>query len=361
MNEVKPDKMDPDVVNAWVLAWFAAETGQPIEKLQETKQENYLENGQIDSLQFVNLITAIEKELGVIFVDEDLKDESIKTIDGVVEKIAGKQLKVLGSNKQEAKISSPALEQELYDALGQLGITTGDELFIHSDISAFLLMNSHVPGGDIRQVLVDTLRQAVGNSGTLIMPTFTYSFCRKQIFDHKQSPSTVGALTEYFRHLPGVLRTIDPIFSVAVQGPRSKEYMTQGKDSFGAGSIFGLLYERNVKLLLLGAPLLSVTMIHFAEQRAGVPYRYFKNFSGTVHLDGKSFEDERRYYVRDLDMSIVYDTSTLQENLYQNGALREKRAGTTNIMTIPSKDYVDMIEKNLRNNKRFLGSFKEKA
>lgn len=31
------------------------------------------------------------------------------------------------------------------------------------------------------------------------MPTFTYSFCKNEIYDKLNSKSTVGVLTEYFR------------------------------------------------------------------------------------------------------------------------------------------------------------------
>ncbi|WP_089503411.1 AAC(3) family N-acetyltransferase [Campylobacter pinnipediorum] len=49
-----------------------------------------------------------------------------------------------------------------------------------------------------------------------MMPTFTYSFCDRDIYDKEKSKSKVGILGEFFRKLKGVYRTDDPIFSFAV-------------------------------------------------------------------------------------------------------------------------------------------------
>ena len=101
--------------------------------------------------------------------------------------------------------------------------------------------------------LVDVLKECVGKNGTIIMPTFTYSFCKGEVFDVDNSKSTVGILTEHFRSLPAVKRTQQPIFSCAVYGKKQEYYLNVSKDSFGKGSIFEKLHKDNGKILFLGA------------------------------------------------------------------------------------------------------------
>lgn len=39
----------------------------------------------------------------------------------------------------------------------------------------------------------------IGKNGTLIMPVFSYSFCKNEIYDKLYSKGKVGVLNEFFR------------------------------------------------------------------------------------------------------------------------------------------------------------------
>jgi len=86
------------------------------------------------------------------------------------------------------------------------------------------------------------MQEWLGEEGTLLVPTFTYSLTRQACFDRATSPSEVGLMTEQFRTLPGVARTRDPIFSVAVWGAGRDEVIAAGgHDCFGEESPFAWL------------------------------------------------------------------------------------------------------------------------
>jgi aminoglycoside 3-N-acetyltransferase len=146
------------------------------------------------------------------------------------------------------------------------------------------------------------------------LPTFTYSFCKGEAFDLRNTPSAVGSLTEYFRKLAGTERTRDPIFSFALRGDR--DYLNISNICFGQGSVFDKLYRNGAKIVLLGTNIGNgMTFIHYAERKHGVPYRYDKAFRGTVVNDGAAKEEEFEYYVRKLDVPSIISPTILQEFL----------------------------------------------
>lgn len=95
-------------------------------------------------------------------------------------------------------------------ALKELGINKGDMLCVHTNFTQFgkILPKKDEFLHQIKEILCDL----IGQDGTLIIPTFTYSFCKNLVFDKKNSKGVVGVFGEYFRHLDGVWRTNDPIF-----------------------------------------------------------------------------------------------------------------------------------------------------
>ena len=190
-----------------------------------------------------------------------------------------------------------------------------------------------VVAGETRAQKLSTLVRGMLDSvpdGVLILPTFSYSFCRDEPFDVEHTPSAVGVLPEYFRQLPQVRRTPEPIFSTAVHGhlPPAWErrlFAVGDKDCFGDESVFALLLEADAKLVFLGVAPTACTFIHHVEQSEGVAYRYFKEFRGLVRRDGASRRVTARYYVRDLDSDVETFLVPLVDALRAGGALAELR------------------------------------
>jgi aminoglycoside 3-N-acetyltransferase len=213
-------------------------------------------------------------------------------------------------------------------ALTELGVAADDTLFVHSGLKGALRLAGATREEKL-QTLTDGLRESVPG-GLLILPTFTYSFTEDEPYDRAQSPSTVGVLTEHFRTLPGVRRTADPLFSCALLGdlpaPWEERLMAAGdSDSFGEHSIFAMLEEVDAQLLFLGVDFEMCTFVYRVEQRLQVPYRYFKDFSGTV-VDGAQRTDvTARYYVRDLESDVVNSFTPLAESLLARGDARVTR------------------------------------
>ena len=83
----------------------------------------------------------------------------------------------------------------------------------------------------------------IGPKGTLVFPTFSIDKTmentlnnKKYIFNPNTTPSTVGKITEVFRTLPDVKRSLHPTHSVAALGPLAEELTNTHLDD---GTNFG--------------------------------------------------------------------------------------------------------------------------
>ena len=217
---------------------------------------------------------------------------------------------------------------KLIEILKALGIQEGDTICVHSDLLPF--GKYKVPKGQYEQAYVDALLEVIGDEGTLIMPTFSYSFCKNEVYNVKDTKSTVGSLTEYFRKLPTVTRTLDPIFSFAVCGKNKEKYLDIGEECFSRDSMYGKLVDDKAKMVFLGAEK-GFTFNHFMEATMQVPYRFMKRFHGTIVDGEKEYIVYRDYYVRHLDRPSIPSRTKLKEFLQENEILKTIRIGSATI------------------------------
>ncbi len=247
---------------------------------------------------------------------------------------------------------------DITQALRTLGVAPGDTLFVHAGMQGALRV-----AGRTREEKLDTVLdafEATVPTGTLMLPTFTYSFCGGEDFDVAASPSTVGLLTERFRTRPGVRRTHEPLFSVAVRGalPADREaelFAAHDVSCFGERSVFAHLYEVDAKLVFFGVGFEFCTFLYLVEQREQVPYRYFKPFTGDV-IDG----DERTpvqasYFVRRLDQDVVNDFVPLRDELLARGLATELALERgPQIFSAPARAIADVATEMLRRDPDYL-------
>ncbi len=225
--------------------------------------------------------------------------------------------------------------RDITEAVVALGVEPTDTLFVHSGVRKALTVEGRSREEKLATIVAG-LRGSVAN-GALLMPAFSYSFCRDEPFDLEQSRSDgVGVLSEHFRQQPGVRRTTDPLFSASTSGelPREWEerlFHVRDVDCFGEGSIFDFLHQTGAKFLFFGVPATANTFVHYIEQRLAVPYRYFKEFRGEV-IDGNAkARVTARFYVRELESDVEVYLAPLADDL-----LLARQAAATVIPNGPS-------------------------
>ena len=214
---------------------------------------------------------------------------------------------------------------DILDSLVSIGIKKNDTIIVHSDIMKFgKYLNFNEPRL-ITDVYIDAFLNVIGTNGTLIMPTYSYSFCNGEIFDPIKTPSHVGALTNAIIQKERSFRSIHPIFSVCAIGKNAKQ-ITEGlsKNSFGIGSIFDRLQKiDSSKYVMFGVPYFACTHIHYIERIVGVNYRYVKKFKGKIRLNNKIYEDSYEFYVRYLNKNINPTFDKIENHLKYKNLLKK--------------------------------------
>lgn len=136
--------------------------------------------------------------------------------------------------------------------------------------------------------------------GTILVPTFTYSFTKTNYFDPLNTKSEIGNFSESMRKIIKI-RTYHPIFSFAIYGKKKKNFMnSDNNDCFGEKTIFNQILKENVKIICLACGFNSITFAHFLEQKMKVPYRFNKKFYGHLVLKSKKTKIILNYFVRRL-------------------------------------------------------------
>lgn len=230
--------------------------------------------------------------------------------------------------------------QDFKRALETLGVHEGDTLLVHAGLQAFGKLGLGYNREGLCGAIVDVIKESVGTSGALVMPTFTYAFCKGTTFDRDKSPSEVGTLSEYFRTEKGVVRSLHPIFSVAAYGAKAQRLTDVDSDSFGPNSFFARLREAHGKILFMGGATFAnaSTFLHHIEQMHAVPYRFMKTFQGEI-IDGeKRYETAATFFVRPLDGSVENDAAVLEKRLREKKLLNDASVGAALLTAISADD-----------------------
>ncbi len=219
---------------------------------------------------------------------------------------------------------------QLTNLFRTLGVHAGDGLLVHSAIQYL-----GQPQGGVA-IYLDALCEVLdidlntpdsqfkSGSGTLAAPTFNFCFARGESYDPQNTPSRgMGAFSELARQHPAARRTPHPMQSLVVIGYYAEDLAARDTPSaFDPGSAYERMLELGFKIMLLGADVQAISVLHYSEQRAHVPYRYWKDFSGQVHNAGGWQPRTYRMYARDLSIDPHIDMHPVQKVLESRGQWR---------------------------------------
>lgn len=239
---------------------------------------------------------------------------------------------------------------DLYNTLCKIGANDCDVLFIHSSLS-FGIPNPAIKKKEMLKALFDVICEL--GVKTICMPTFTFSFCNGEDYDVLSSSSHMGVFNEYFRKQEGVIRSIDPLMSVALLGEEKYLVENIGHASCGANSTYDMLHKRGkgVKFLMLGAKIGDcMTYMHYMEWLFSVDYRYERAFNGSITADGKTYRDEYLFFARYKNVIANANSYVYEQRLYDKGMAQkiEFGDGTISIVeeTAAVKEYSNCLKEN---------------
>jgi aminoglycoside 3-N-acetyltransferase len=228
--------------------------------------------------------------------------------------------------------------------LAKVGIGRGDVVLVHSAFDRFLGFTGK-PLDVIR-----VLQEAVGREGVLAMPTLPFTATAvawaesKAVFDVRRTPSQMGLLTELFRRMPGVVRSVHPTHAVAAWGDRAEDFVrghAATATPCGAGSPYARLEEWNGKILLLGTGIGVLTYFHRVEEdiEGLMP---FSPFTAEIYVinsrDAQGALVETRNRLFEPAVSRRRDLTRLVPALKAGGGWREGRVGGLDVIALGARD-----------------------
>jgi aminoglycoside 3-N-acetyltransferase len=189
------------------------------------------------------------------------------------------------STKIETSVSPrpPATRASLRGDLDRLGVRPGDLIMVHASIRSI----GPVVGGV--NVVIEALFDTVGADGTVTAYVDFEPWYAEDddpasipVFDKRiaHAARDHGVLHEALRNWPGAVRSDHPDAGVVAIGPRA-EWITAPHPfhyGYGEGSPFERIVQGGGRVLMLGAPLDSITLLHHAEHRAKIPDKRIRRY-----------------------------------------------------------------------------------
>ncbi|MGI5488822.1 aminoglycoside N(3)-acetyltransferase [Microtetraspora malaysiensis] len=237
---------------------------------------------------------------------------------------------------------------ELVEGWCRVGVEEGMALIVHSSLSSL----GHVEGG--AATVVESLRTAVGPTGTIVMPAFTWQVTDPDpahvgipgaavrerraavpIFD-VDLPSSMGAIPEALRSLPDSVRSPHPQASVAAVGADAATIVSRQALGFAVGrtSPFGHLHDIGGYILLVGVGHNRNTFLHYAETLTPHPRLKVRRFP--MDIDGE------RVWLETLDVGNDNDTHfpTVGHEFEEHAGILEVMVGDAPCRLIPVQPFV---------------------
>lgn len=239
-------------------------------------------------------------------------------------------------------------KQDFIAAIRACGIVPGDLVMVHTGMSSLRAMPEGVRSQDeLSAFCMAGLLEAIGSTGTLIVPSFTYSLGAGDVYDARTTPTKgIGEFPSFFWKQPGVVRSDDPFLAVAGIGPRAAELFREGAPtSYGPGSFFDRFVAAGGKLLTIGVGMRWATIRYHFVEMAGAPFRYRKVFIGERVVDGKRVPCRWEYSVapwaEKVDRISRQMGFVMEERLARDGLLSKAPLGRGFVYSIGAKEYRD--------------------
>jgi aminoglycoside 3-N-acetyltransferase len=244
---------------------------------------------------------------------------------------------------------------DLKNALQELELKEGDNLFIHSNVGFFGVLQNANSAEDYYNIFKTAIFDVISKQGTLVMPTFTYSFCWNQVYDKNVSPSLCGLLAEQMRMDPEAIRSEDANFSIIAIGKLAEEFTQDPPEySFGPNSFWEKFLNNDGIFVNFNFDAGS-TFIHYVERTLQVPYRWDKPFPGTSIINGEPREGLFYHYVYDLENpDHEPNFPKFHKKAVEEGLVKKVNLGRGQIISITSRDTFNLIRKVIKKDPSFL-------
>lgn len=258
--------------------------------------------------------------------------------------------------EHQSKSGKALTVNQLEENLKAIGIESGDTLLVHSSLSKIGYLK------DGPKTFIDALLKVIGKDGNLLMPTspnnvYQLNYIQNTpYFDVLNSPSKTGAITEYFRKMNGVVRSLHPTEPVSAIGPLA-DYFT--KDHFNQltpyneNSPFYKVGKKKGKILYVGVTLsMAGTSLHTLEDAIEdfkFPVYYSSVFDFKV-IDDKGISHNVKTKVHNPEWSKQRKCDDLIPKFEAEGVLKKVKIGQADTLLVDARAFFNSMVKNYQEN-----------
>ena len=189
--------------------------------------------------------------------------------------------------------------------------------FLHFDSTGFFRLATK------KNTMLETLNSLFimveEKGGNLLLPSYSYSYTKNEVYSIKDSCSDLGRVSDYLRMHNPQRRTSDAIFSYLFFGEKLSRdfFLPKSYESFGQSSLMADVFNSDGYLMSVGDKLHYCTEVHFLEKMLNMSYRINKDFQGQIlTLDGEKHDQTITYYCRDIDFSNKHNSIVSFERLF---------------------------------------------
>lgn len=183
----------------------------------------------------------------------------------------------------------PATRTSIRDNLIALGITPGNTVMVHASMRTV----GPIVGGV--NTMVQALQDVIGGDGTLVAYLDWEQFFDDAdtvdvpVFDKRiaHAARDHGILHETLRTWPGAVRSDHPGAGVVAIGAKAEQITANHpmQYGYGRGSPLEKVFDANGRVLMLGAPLDTITLLHYAEHIAQMPNKRVRRYRHLMPTD----------------------------------------------------------------------------
>ncbi|MBW8724721.1 MAG: aminoglycoside 3-N-acetyltransferase [Inquilinus limosus] len=183
-----------------------------------------------------------------------------------------------------------------------IGLGPDDAVMVHAGLRSA----GRILGGP--DVLIDALHDVIGPGGTILVYTDWSDDYHELLDDDGNVPAELrddippfdpaasrarranGAIAELVRTRPGARRSANPGASFAAVGGRAEWFTADHALDYGYGeqSPFARLVQAHGKVLMLGAPLDAMSLLHHAEHLARIPGKRVVRTEAPILVEGRT-------------------------------------------------------------------------
>jgi len=249
-------------------------------------------------------------------------------------------------------------KRDIVARLRDVGLMRGDHIFVHSNLGFFGKLENATTSVDYYRIFKEAIFEVIGDEGTLVVPSFTYSFLKGEEFDIDNSPSFCGIFSEMVRKDLEARRSEDANFSVCALGKLS-EFFTQNVSqySFGDDSFWHRFHEKKGKFCNFNFDA-GTTYIHYVERCLGVSYRKDVPYTGFSVINGEKSKKMYYHFFRVCPHYTVDVNAPAYARFSQRAReqhlVRVANLGKGQILAVGSEAIYQFIEKEIKKDQAFL-------